>query len=140
MSDHLPGRLKSVLLLALLLSSIGFIGFALVAMRLVPGGALVLLTACMTGGLFVNAVMPLGFELAAETTYGVLPEAWTSGFLTFVNTLVQVCFLAVPESSSSSQWMNITNACASPVAAAILLLLVAKYPRLVAEAGCAGGT
>eukprot|EP00408_Alexandrium_pacificum_P043585 CAMPEP_0171254138 /NCGR_PEP_ID=MMETSP0790-20130122/52070_1 /TAXON_ID=2925 /ORGANISM="Alexandrium catenella, Strain OF101" /LENGTH=63 /DNA_ID=CAMNT_0011721997 /DNA_START=23 /DNA_END=210 /DNA_ORIENTATION=+ len=61
----------------------------------------------MTGGFFVNAVFPLGYEFALETGYPNIPEPQAAGAVLFLNTAVQIAFLGTSSTTpTSSAWMN----------------------------------
>jgi len=144
LSDKLAGRsLKSMIITCLVLAAVGFAWMSLTLLEYIPGSKLSVYCAGVVSGLFVNAPIPLFFELAVETAYPVIPEGATCGGLTLVLTLVQVMFLAVSSVMPSSDatevnqtaWMNWLLMIASPAAAACLALFKVEYARLDADEG-----
>jgi len=110
--------------------------------------------ACIGGGLCINAVIPLFYELSMETTWPIA-EGSVCGFLVLASGTLQSIFLFVPIGSDTQvstrvicavacgsrslrgltgcswlQWMNWTLAATFPVCLVLLLPFTEKYPRL----------
>jgi MFS transporter, FLVCR family, disrupted in renal carcinoma protein 2 len=84
--------------------------------------------ACIGGGLCINAVIPLIYELSMETTWPIA-EGSVCGFLVLASGTLQSIFLFIPI-GSDTQWMNWTLAGTFPLVLALLLPFAEKYPRL----------
>merc|ERR1712094_69635 len=79
------------------------------------------------GGLFLDASIPLGFELATETAFPHVAPAHASGLLCTVNTLTQIIFLSLPPGAA---WANWANGCACFLCLAPFAFFRASYERL----------
>jgi FLVCR family MFS transporter len=84
--------------------------------------------ACIGGGLCINAVVPLIYELAMETTWPIA-EGSVCGFLVLAQGILQSVFLFIPI-GSDTQWMNWTLAGTFPLVLVVLIPFTEKYPRL----------
>lgn len=84
--------------------------------------------ACIGGGLCINAVVPLIYELAMETTWPIA-EGSVCGFLVLAQGILQSIFLFIPI-GNDTQWMNWTLAATFPVVLLIIAPFAEKYPRL----------
>ena len=84
--------------------------------------------ACIGGGLCINAVVPLIYELSMETTWPIA-EGSVCGFLVLAQGILQSIFLFVPI-GSDTQWMNWTLAATFPAVLLILAPFNEQYPRL----------
>lgn len=142
LTDMLPGRLKAIIVVCLLVSAASFTGFALAAAGRIPGAANTLFATGMVGSFFVNGLSPLGFELAAETAYPNIPEAIAAALLSFLNTFIQILFLSaafLPSGASagggtgSSAWMSWLLAAVNVACVLPLACFHATYPRLRAD-------
>ena len=79
-----------------------------------------------------------------ETVFGSAISAGAgAGLLSTLVTVVQIVYLGVsfvPALAASTSWMNWLMVLVTPVFAAPLACMVARYPRLDADEGGRGGT
>ena len=80
----------------------------------------------------MNAPIPLFYEMAVEETYPNIAAGTASSVLSILITVVQILFLAISftGSSSSSAWMDWTMLVVTPAFIAPMLFRELKYPRL----------
>ena len=108
-----------------------FLWFAVVATSSSSSGSSaslrMLYASGILGGLFINAGIPLGFELATETAFPHVAPAHAAGLLCTVNTLTQIIFLSLPPGAA---WSNWANACACFLCLAPFVFFSPSYQRL----------
>jgi len=132
------GGMKTLLLGFLILSAVSFTAFALVVDGRISGGIPLLYLSSIVGGFCIAALCPVGFELAVETGFPEIAEPVAAGFLSFLNTLVQVVFLAWAfAGEGTADWINWLMAVCPLACSFLLLLLKVDYPRLQVDCDCA---
>eukprot|EP00927_Polykrikos_kofoidii_P043832 TRINITY_DN37927_c0_g1_i1.p1 TRINITY_DN37927_c0_g1~~TRINITY_DN37927_c0_g1_i1.p1 ORF type:complete len:456 (-),score=60.10 TRINITY_DN37927_c0_g1_i1:26-1393(-) len=144
--DRVPGRMKTMLLICLSISSLCFFDFVLVTRYSISvfNRTAMLLLDVSVGSFFVNAVLSVGVELAAETAYPHVPAALPPALVSMLNNGTQIGFLVVSafipsagdSSSGSTAWMNWLLVATCVVSIPPLVLFRAKYPRLALDGFC----
>ena len=146
--DRFRGRLKTALSALMITATMGFIVFALCVTGALDGAAFlggpgdthdsVLALAYgsgILGGFAFNCTVPLFFEITMELIFGWCSENTASSLLIFINTVVQIVFLAVPtEINGSSMWMNWLVVASFIICTVPVLFLKVPYVRSNCEA------
>eukprot|EP00039_Didymoeca_costata_P005119 m.78681 g.78681 ORF g.78681 m.78681 type:complete len:358 (-) comp12682_c0_seq6:69-1142(-) len=142
LNDRFKGRIKSFVLVFMALSSVGF---ALFGLRMVGAYKIkekafdeaVIFGSAMVGGFFMNAALPLYYELAVEETFLVIPAATAAFAPSLWVTAVQIVFLAVSfipgVNDASSTWMNYAVMLSVPLTTLPLVFLRVDYKRLARD-------
>eukprot|EP00037_Helgoeca_nana_P021948 m.222735 g.222735 ORF g.222735 m.222735 type:complete len:501 (-) comp25833_c3_seq3:94-1596(-) len=129
LSDRFIGSLKTFVLVSYSLASVFFAAFGLLVLEYwVPSPDTVIpliYATAIGGGFFLYCPIPLFYEMVVEETFPQIPAATSSGILSIMVTVVQICFLFAP----IGRWMNWAMMLITPVGIIPLLLLSIKYPR-----------
>eukprot|EP00041_Stephanoeca_diplocostata_P011199 m.182154 g.182154 ORF g.182154 m.182154 type:complete len:498 (-) comp18456_c0_seq1:135-1628(-) len=147
-NDRYPGRMKSMILLLSTLATACFLLFGLQALHYweVPQALRrpVLFATSIGGGCFLNANLPLFFELAVEETYPEITGSTSTYVLTLGNTFVQSLFLAISfvpgASQDSARWMNWIMMLATPLFTLPLVFMKVLYKRHQDDQATSGRT
>jgi hypothetical protein len=136
-NDRFAGQLKTWIILSWAIASVGFVLFGLRVLeywRLDSEAAdrASIYALAIVGGFFINAPIPLFYELAVEETYPEIEPGTAGGVLSLQITIVQIVFLAVsfvPGQASNSAWMNWAMMLVTPIFTLPLLLIRLDYNR-----------
>ena len=133
LADRFRGHLKAGILAFYALAAIGFLLLLLIFVDVLPAGHVVLYVVALVGGLGINAPVPLFFELALETGFGVISEGASSALISLLVTLVQIIFLGlsfIPPLAASTVWMNWLMFLVLPSLMLPLAFMRVEYNRL----------
>jgi Mn2+/Fe2+ NRAMP family transporter len=94
----------------------------------------------IAAGLTFNCTIPLFFEMIMETVFGWASENAASTIVTWLNTAVQIVFLAIPTKiGGSAQWQVWSLVVLFLAAIFPLAALRMRYRRIEVEGGGEGG-
>jgi len=132
--DRLKGYLKTATAGLMLLSTLGFLAFSFCVAGTFsfPHETVVVLAYAsgIWGGFFFNCSIPLFFEMTMEVIFGWCPDSAATPVLIFVNTVVQIVFLALPTKiAGSALWMNWLTVGTFVLCALPVVLLRMDYAR-----------
>ena len=130
LSDKFIGRMKTILLVLCLMSSVFYMWFSLACQKIVPNRTADLYASSIIGNIALGATIPLFYELGVETTYPIA-EGITTGLLTTVNNVCCLLFLIFPEiPGMGSIWANwlLVGSCAFSFF--VLLVFREQYRRM----------
>ncbi|XP_052253450.1 solute carrier family 49 member 4 homolog isoform X2 [Dreissena polymorpha] len=128
-SDIFMRRMKAFLILLFSGAIISVVWFTAICNKYIPFDVVSLYASCILIGIFINASIPLFYEICAEASYPV-SEGISGGILTQVNQLFGSCFLLVMlVKNIGVGWMNWALLGSSVVALPLLFLFPERYPR-----------
>ncbi|GAB6019151.1 Solute carrier 49 member 4 [Chamberlinius hualienensis] len=127
--DCIGGRMKFFLFVGLVGSTIFFIWFAGICLKVFPATKLALYTSVVAGGAFNGGLQPIFMELGAEVAYPI-GEAVVGGFLTGVFNVIGTIFLLlffIP--NIGYIWMNWCLIGSTVIAIPVLFFVREHYAR-----------
>ncbi|XP_046573338.1 solute carrier family 49 member 4 homolog [Haliotis rubra] len=128
-ADLFLRHMKMMLLLLFVLATGATAWFVLLWLSYIPFSLVSLYLSCILMGVFINASIPLFYELGCEASYPIA-EGVTVGVLTIANNLTGVIFLSVLQIPKIGvEWMNWTMLGSIAVAVPLLLLFKENYTR-----------
>ncbi|XP_067686951.1 solute carrier family 49 member 4 homolog [Haliotis asinina] len=128
-SDLFLRHIKMMLLLLFVLATGATAWFVLLCLSYIPFNLVSMYLSSILMGVFINASVPLFFELGCEASYPIA-EGVTVGVLTLANNLTGVIFLSVLQIPQIGvQWMNWAMLGSVAVTVPLLLLFTENYTR-----------
>ncbi|XP_067686516.1 solute carrier family 49 member 4 homolog [Haliotis asinina] len=128
-ADQFLRHMKMMLLFLSVSGTAASVWFVLLRMSFIPVNLGSLYLSCILMGVFINATIPLFFELGCEASYPIA-EGVTVGVLTIANNLSGVIFLSVLQIPRIGVvWMPWATLGSVAVAVPLLLLFKEKYTR-----------
>lgn len=129
-SDHFARHIKGLLLGLYICAGAALLWVLLLCESYIPYTKEQLFGSVILAGVFINAAIPLFYEMASELCYPVA-EGIIGGYLTFLNNLVGVFLLSsfyIPNLGAS--WLNWTMLISTVATIPLLALVPASYERL----------
>lgn len=129
-SDHFSRHIKSLLLGLYILASVALLWVLLLCESYIPFTKVELFASVILSGIFINAAIPLFYEMASELCYPVA-EGIIGGYLTFLNNIVGVFLLSsfyIPNLGKA--WLNWTMLITTAATIPLLAMVPASYQRL----------
>jgi len=129
-SDHFSRHIKSLLLGLYTLAGVALLWVLLLCESYVPFTKVQLFTSVILSGIFINAAIPLFYEMASELCYPVA-EGIIGGYLTFLNNIIGVFLLSsfyIPNLGKA--WLNWTMLITTVATIPLLAMVPASYQRL----------
>ncbi|XP_046573353.1 solute carrier family 49 member 4 homolog [Haliotis rubra] len=128
-ADLFLRHMKMMLLLLFVLATGATAWFVLLRLSYIPFSLVSLYLSTILMGVFINASIPLFYELGCEASYPIA-EGVTVGVLTIANNLTGVIFLSVLQIPKiGTVWMNWAMLGSVGVAVPLLLLFTENYTR-----------
>ncbi|XP_033761520.1 solute carrier family 49 member 4 homolog [Pecten maximus] len=129
-SDMFSKHMKQILILLFCLAFLCFLWFNLILIGIIPSSIAQIYISVITGTLWINATVPLLFEMACENTYPIAEGLTTVVLTTWLN-VVGLIFLGVqmiPKIGTS--WESWSILASISVCIPILCLMGDNYNRL----------
>ncbi|XP_038058623.1 solute carrier family 49 member 4 homolog [Patiria miniata] len=128
--DILGGRMKAVLISLTLAAFVSCVWCVLLSMKYISYSLVSVYIACIFIGLFINACVPIYFEITVEGMYPV-SESNITMVLTFMNNVTALIFLLLPMIPNLSViWMNWLLLGSVFVCLPLLMMYKEHYNRL----------
>ncbi|XP_046573382.1 solute carrier family 49 member 4-like [Haliotis rubra] len=128
-ADIFLRHMKTMLLVLFVLATAATLWFVLIRLSVIPFSMVSLYLSTILMGVFINASIPLFYELGCEASYPIA-EGVTVGVLTMANNLTGVVFLSVMQIPRIGVgWMNWATLGSVAVAVPLLLLFTENYTR-----------
>jgi len=126
-ADKYARHVKAFLLVLFFLSTVSFGWFTVQVIHFIPSNFWLILVAAILASLFLNASLPLFYEMCVEVTFPI-PEAASGGFLTLMMNLGSLIFIFAADYISASliNWLT-TGAVA--FLGLLLIFLRERYKR-----------
>ncbi|XP_061172398.1 solute carrier family 49 member 4 homolog [Saccostrea echinata] len=106
-----------------------FVWFTLSCVKVIPISTIQVYLSSILGGMFLCGTLPLFYELGAESAFPV-SEGVTGGFLTWLNNIVGILFLLLPQIPDiGTDWMNWTLVGSVALGLAFLFVSPQRYTR-----------
>ncbi|XP_012942426.2 solute carrier family 49 member 4 homolog [Aplysia californica] len=134
-ADYFTRSIKFFILVLYILGTACFLVFALMLIKVIPYSDITLYSTIIGGTTLLNGAVPLMFELACELAYPT-GEGAANGFLTYLNNLGGLVFLAVFSFPNvGTMWMNWALIGSTVVCVPLIGALRGRFNRLEVDEG-----
>lgn len=139
-ADRWSRYIKAILLSLYVGGAVMFLWFALVVQGLVVSNLGSLYVSFVVGTIFMNASLPLFYELACDSCYPT-PETLANGILNAMSSLASMAFLGILMAPGvGTAWMNWSMVGACLVCVPILVPYKQRYGRLTIDTQTLGAS
>ncbi|GFN90272.1 disrupted in renal carcinoma protein 2-like protein, partial [Plakobranchus ocellatus] len=134
-ANHFARRMKLFILVLYTIGTGCFLVFTLMLIKIIPYSDILLWATIIGGTMFVNAAVPLMFELACELAYPT-SEGAANGVLTYLNNVGGLFFLLVFSFPHvGTMWMNWVAIGSCLICIPLIGLLKGRFNRLEVDEG-----
>ncbi|KAK3698491.1 hypothetical protein RRG08_053459 [Elysia crispata] len=134
-ANQFARRMKLFILVLYVGGTACFVVFTLMLIKIIPYSAALMWGTIIGGTMFVNAAVPLMYELACELAYPT-SEGAANGLLTYVNNVGGLLFLAVFSIPNvGTMWMNWAAIGSCFICIPLISLLKGRFNRLEVDEG-----